>query len=664
VTVPDTAGTTRRFADPVGSAWRPRPSDLDRSRLLAFLRRAGEPDLEALHKRAIAEPEWFWRAVVDDLGIEFSEPFTRVLDTSAGREFPSWYVGGKLNLAETCVDRWADGAAGEKVAVVWENETGQSASLTYAELASDVDALARYLRSTGVGPGDRVALFMPPIPEVAIALFACAKVGAILVPSFSGYGPAALATRTRACDARVLITADGFVRKGRTIAMKEIVDEALLEVPTVEQVIVVPHTGAEPAMGDRRDCLWADALAAGRASDETGEAAPLDPNHPILITYSSGTTGLPKGIVHSHGGLLTRVGVDVGYAFDVQDDDTVLWISDPGWILGPITLVGATMFHATLVLYEGAPDQPDAGRLWDLAERHRATLVGASATAVRGMMAAGDEPVTGRDLSNVRAFASTGEPWNRASWDWLFETVGGGTRPILNYSGGTEVGGGIITCYTVLPQRPCTFSGPVIGTDADVVDADGKPVRGAHGELVIRNLVPGMTHGFWRDEERYLDTYWSQIPGVWVHGDLASLDDDGYWSIAGRSDDTMKVSGKRVGPGEVESAVSGHPSVAEVATVGIPHELKGDAIVCFVVLRDGHEGSSELAEDIRRLVGERLGRTLIPDEVWFVTALPKTRTGKVVRRAIRARHLSVPQGDLSSLEDAAALEAVPVRETT
>ena len=662
MSVADTAAGARRFADSEGAVWRPRQSDLDRSRLLAFLRGAGATDLEALHKRAVQDPEWFWRAVVDDLGIQFEQPFARVLDTSAGHEFPSWYAGGRMNLATTCVDRWAHSAAGEKVAVVWEDETGRTASLTYAELAGEVDALARYLRSIGVGPGDCVALFMPPILEVAIVLFACAKVGAILVPSFSGYGPEALATRTRACDARILFTADGFVRKGRTIAMKGVVDEALRETPTVERVVVVPHTGAEPAMQNGRDSLWADALAAGRASSETGEATSLDPNHPILITYSSGTTGLPKGIVHSHGGFITRVGVDVGYAFDVQADDTILWISDPGWVLGPITLVGATMFHSTVVLYEGAPDQPDAGRLWALAERHRATLVGASATAVRGMMAAGDEHVIGRDLSHVRAFASTGEPWNRASWEWLFETVGGGTRPILNYSGGTEVGGGILTCYTVLPQRPCTFSGPVVGTDADVADGDGNPVRGALGELVIRNLVPGMTHSFWRDDQRYLDTYWAQIPGVWVHGDLASLDDDGYWSIAGRSDDTMKVSGKRVGPAEVESAMSGHPSVAEVATVGIPHPLKGDAIVCFVVLRAGFDGTRELAEDIRRLVGERLGRTLIPDELWFVDVLPKTRTGKVVRRAIRARHLGRPQGDLSSLEDVGALDAIPVRE--
>jgi acetyl-CoA synthetase len=661
MTVSQDSRRVRRFADTARTVWSPRRSDLDRSRLLALVRRSGCDDLDALHLRAIDDPEWFWREVVDDLGIRFDEPFEQVLDTSAGREFPSWYHGGRLNLATTCVDQWANGPAGQKVAVVWEDEAGRSASLTYAALASSVDALARYLRSQGIKPGDRVALFMPPILEVAVVLFACAKVGAIVVPSFSGYGPVPLATRTAASGARILITADGFIRKGKTIAMKSVADDALRDAPAVERVIVAGHTGIGTAMQAGRDVLWTDALTAGRASSESAETIPLDPNHPVLVTYSSGTTGLPKGIVHSHGGFITRVGFDLGYAFDIQADDTLLWISDPGWILGPITLVGATMFHATVVLYEGAPDRPDPGRLWDLAARHQATVVGASPTAVRGMMAAGNEHLKGRDVSGVRAFASTGEAWDRSSWNWLFETVGGGTRPILNYSGGTEVGGGIITCYTVLPQRPGAFSGPVVGTDADVVDANGESLRGALGELVIRNLVPGMTHGFWQDNERYLETYWSQYPGLWTHGDLATVDEAGYWTIAGRSDDTMKVSGKRVGPAEVESAITAHPSVAEVATIGIPDAMRGDSIACFVVLRPGSEASPTLADDIRRVVGEQLGRTLIPDEIWFVPALPKTRTGKIVRRAIRARHLGTSQDDLSSLEDPAALDAIPVR---
>jgi len=648
------------FADDPEPAWSPDPATIERSRLTRLIRRLGLTGIDDLHRRAVADPDWYWRTVVDDLGIDFARPFDAVVDTSAGREFPRWFPGGTFNVSANCLDRHATGPGGGKPAVVWEDEAGTTRSVSYTTLLDDVVSLARYLRSIGVETGDRVALYLPMIPEAAVAFLACARIGAVVVPAFSGYGPDALAARLNDSGATVLVTADGLRRKGAVIDLKAAADRAAGQAPSVTTVLVVRRGAETRRAADGRHVDWQEALAIGQESGADGGSAALDPNHPLLIAYTSGTTGRPKGIVLSQAGFAVKVGHDLGYCLDVQADDVIFWITDMGWLVGPLLIVGSLMFGATAVFYEGVPDHPDPGRIWSLIQRHRVTLQGISPTAVRALMAAGDEWLAGAKLDTLRAFATTGEPWNPEPWSWLFEQVGGGRVPILNYSGGTEVGGGILSCYPILPLRPCAFSGPVIGMDVDVLDDAGQAVRGPIGELVVRSIWPGMTHSFWEDRQRYLDTYWSRRPGVWWHGDLARVDAEGYWYISGRADDTIKVAGKRVGPAEVESAVVAHPAVAEAAAVGVPDETKGQVVVCFVVTTGGEPGAT-LEREIKAAVGDRLGKTLIPHDIVFVTGLPKTKNNKIVRRVIRARYLGLPQGDLSSLEDVASLRLIPER---
>jgi acetyl-CoA synthetase len=377
-----------------------------------------------------------------------------------------------------------------------------------------------------------------------------------------------------------------------------------------------------------------------------------------MLIYTSGTTGRPKGTVHVHGGFPIKGTMDMAYGFDVGERDVMFWLTDLGWMMGPWEIIGTLMLGATMVLYDGAIDYPGPDRLWEIAARHKVTVLGISPTAVRALMRFGDELPRRHDLSSLRLLGATGEPWNPEPWMWYFEQIGGRRCPIMNYTGGTEIAGGILGCTVLHPQKPMAFTAPVLGMDADVYDDTGRPVRGGVGELVLRKPWPGMTRGFWRDPERYLETYWSRWPDVWVHGDWAKIDEDGFWYILGRSDDTIKVAGKRVGPAEVESAVVAHPAVAEAAAIGIPDPLKGEVMVCFAVLRQGVEPSEGLRQEIRRQVVDLLGKTLEPKEVRFVNDLPKTRNAKIMRRVIRAAYLGTDPGDLSSLENPQAVEEI------
>jgi acetyl-CoA synthetase len=506
-----------------------------------------------------------------------------------------------------------------------------------------------------VGKGDRVALFMPPLPEAAVAVMGAAKIGAVVVPAFSGYGSESLATRLQACEATVLITADGTTRRGKPVAMKQIADGAAALSPSVRHLVVVPNSGEKPAMAAGRDHWWSDVAAPleGPAS----EPVALDPNDPLFIIYTSGTTGLPKGIVHSHVGYLLKSTIDFGYAFDLQPGDVLGWIADMGWMLGPLMIVGGLQCGSGLVMVEGLPDHPEPDRLWRIVERNRVTVQGIAPTAARGLRSR-DVAGQGIDLSSLRAFASTGEAWDEPSWHWLFETVGGSCLPILNYTGGTETGGGILSCYTMLPQSPASFCGPLPGMDVDVLDADAEATTEI-GELAMRNTWPGMTHSFWNDEARYLDTYWSRWPDIWVHGDLCSIDADGYWHVHGRSDDTMKIGGRRVGPAEIESALVAQPGVAEAAVIGVPDPMKGQNVVAFVVARPGM--APPQADVLVGAVTKMLGKAMAPSLVHVVEGLPKTKNGKIMRRAIRARYLGDKLGDLSAHDALTPLELIPLQ---
>ncbi|WP_440712453.1 AMP-binding protein [Gordonia sp. FQ] len=644
-------GIFGRLDDP---AWTPSDEVIGRSRLLAAMRTWNYDTLADVQRASVDEPERFWRAAVDDLNIEFDAPFERVLDDSDGKPFPKWFTGGRINLATLCSARHAAGESAAKTAVIYEGDSGRRRTLTYAELDVEVRRLAANLAARGVGRGDRVVLFLPIVPEAVISYLACAMIGAVSVPAFSGYGADAVATRLADSGAKVLITADGSTRRGKTVPMKATADEAVaLAEGVVDTVIVVRNVGDSVAMADGRDVLY-DELEQDPAPVPT---ASTESNEPVTIVYTSGTTGRPKGIVHSHGGFAVKAAVDFAYGFDIHEDDVVAWIADMGWLLGPLLITSVLQLGATLVLTEGVPTYPTPNRLWEVAERNQVTFQGIAPTAARALKAQGDDP--GADLSSIRTFASTGEAWDSPTWHWLFDTIGEGRRPIVNYSGGTEIGGGIAISYPFLPMEPASFNAPMLGVDLAVLNADGEPVIGEVGEVCVLNTSPGMTHSFWRDRERYLRTYWSRWDGIWVHGDLAGVDEHGTWRIHGRSDDTIKVSGRRVGPGEIEASMLVDRRIVEAAVIGVPDEQRGQRVVGFVVLADGAFGSGDADhDDIARTAEQNVGRAFAPT-VHVVASLPKTKNGKVMRRAIRARHLGEDPGDLSSLDPQTPIEAIP-----
>ncbi len=641
--------------------WRPSPELLAESRAAGLLRALDLSDLEALQARAVKDPGWFWAAAVDDLGLSWQRPPSRALDLSGGIEWARWWPGAAFNHAAASVDPWAETRPDEE-ALAWEGEDGAVRRLTRAELRDAVDHAAAMLARNGVGEETRVGIFLPMLPETVVAVLALGKLRAVFTPIFSGYAAHAVATRLAAFGATHLVTADAFLRRGRLVALKEVADAALADAPTVERVLVVRRMvgrrGSLPWNGER-DRWWDEELAA-EGLEPLRETPGTDPETPYMVIYTSGTTGEPKGTVHVHGGFPIKAAQDLAHTFDLRAGDALFWFTDLGWMMGPWAISGALLLGARLVLYEGAPDWPGPDRIWAVAQRHRVTHLGISPTLVRALLVHGEEPVRAYDLSSLRVLGSTGEPWNPDPWWWYFRVVGGSRLPVVNYSGGTEISGGILGCTLLRPIRPTSFNGPCIGMAADVIDPSGSPVRGSVGELVLRAPWPGMTRGFWGgDRERYLDTYWRRLPGTWVHGDWALIDGDGYWYLHGRSDDTLKVAGKRVGPAEVETAACGHPAVVEAAAIGVPDALKGEAVVVLVVLRPGvPAGDPDLAREIAERIVRDLGKPLRPAAVIAVPDLPRTRSGKIMRRVARAAFLGTDPGDLSALENAAAVEAI------
>jgi acetyl-CoA synthetase len=641
-------------------AWRPTPEQIAHSRLLAFMKKHGLSSLDDLMARSTTDLEWFWRAVIDDLGIEFYQPYSRVIDLSPGIARPSWCVGGRMNIVHNCLEKWIDTPTEHRPAIRWEGEEGATRTLSYGELLREVNRAADGLRALGVKPGDRVALFMPMCPELVAAFFAVIKIGGIVLPLFSGYGADAVTTRLQDAGVTVLITADGFWRRGQAVRMKEVADVAIEAAPSVEHVVVARRLGIDVSMRPR-DLRWSDLLA---NRDDTCTTERTGADDALMIIYTSGTTGQPKGAVHSHCGFPIKTAQDMVHCFDVHDGETMYWVSDMGWMMGPWEVFGMTLLGGTVVLYDGALDYPAPDRLWSIVERHGVNILGVSPTLIRALMKHGEDPVRAHDLSSLRILGSTGEPWNPEPWRWFFDVVGGGRLPIINYSGGTEVSGGLVSGNILTPLKPAAFAGPPPGIAADVVDDQGKPVRNQVGELVVHAPWIGMTRGFWNDSERYVQTYWSRFPGIWVHGDWAAIDEDGLWYILGRSDDTIKIAGKRLGPAEVESVLVDDPAVLEAAAIGVPDEMKGQALVCFVVLKPGSPPGAELVARLTTLVIDRLGKPLKPKAIEFVRDLPKTRNAKVMRRVIRSAYLGDDPGDLSSLENPQAVDEVRLARRT
>jgi acetyl-CoA synthetase len=634
--------------------WTPGPDRAADTRTSEFMRLHGISAYDHLYARSVADPDWFWDAVVDFLGIPFATPYEKVSNLDHGPEWATWFEGGELNLSTACVDRWATDAP-TATAVVAEREDGSSGSLTFAELADQVGRVAGGLRELGVTPGDAVAVFLPMSAEAVISLLAVSRIGAVFIPIFSGYAAEAVAARLQDPKPRVLVCADGFTRRGRPVAMKEIADTAIhLAGDDVSNMVVVDYSGrADTPRTDGRDVAWESLL----------DSDPVDPvavgsEHPVLIAYTSGTTGRPKGAVHVHGGFTVKIAQEGAFQTDIRPGDRLMWATDMGWIMGPWMVVAGLANGAGIVTYDGAPDHPGFDRIWEIVAKHRLTHLGLSPTLVRALQPHGADQAHRHDLSSLRAFGSTGEPWNPDPWWWLFGEVGNRQIPIVNLSGGTEIGACILSVNLLQGIKPTALGGPSLGMAADVFDAEGNPVRGRVGELVIRAPWPGMTRGFWREPDRYLATYWDRFPGVWVHGDWASIDEDGFWYLHGRSDDTLNIAGKRVGPAEIESAVVSMEEIVMAAAVGIPDPVKGESVAIFAVPAPGVDPDEELAAAVAESVTRVLGKAFRPSAVRLVADLPRTRSAKIMRRVVRSLALGQEAGDLSSLENPESLDGI------
>jgi acetyl-CoA synthetase len=643
--------------------WHPSPDLIAQSNLQQFIDKHQLGSYDELMRKSTSDIAWFWDTVLRDLGIEFYKPYSRVVDLSEGKPWAHWCVSGEMNIVHNLLDKYADTKIDQKPAIKSEIEDGTTRELTYKELRDQVDRMANSLRTLGLGKGDAIGVFMPMIPEIVIAMLAIIKIGGIFLPLFSGFGAAAIVSRLNDADAKALFTAAGTYRRGKFCPMKPVADDAAAQIPTLRHVLILNQGGEWliEAVGS--------AVPSGRLPDSLGTAnttadAPTErtsAEDPMMIIYTSGTTGKPKGAVHTHCGFPIKSAQDMWQGLDLHADETLFWMTDMGWMMGPWEVFGTLLLGATMMLYDGAPDFPGPDRVWSLVDRHKVTALGVSPTLIRALRSrsgGSDEIMHRHDLSSLRKFASTGEPWNPEPWMWLFQNVGRGNLPIINYSGGTEISGGIVMGNMLTPMKPCAFSGPLPGMAADVVDENGNSVRGQVGELVIRELWIGMTRGFWKDPQRYIETYWSRFPDVWVHGDWAAVDSDGLWYILGRSDDTIKIAGKRVGPAEVESVLVAHSQVSEAAAIGIPDSIKGEALVCFCVLKKAAKGDVTLAAELKENVARDLGKALAPREVIFVGDIPKTRNAKVMRRIVRAAYLGEKLGDTSALENPGSLDGI------
>jgi len=635
--------------------WQPSPDYLENARLTEFMKIHHIRDFDDLMQRSTQDVAWFTDAVLKFLDIQFYTPYSEVVDLSNGIAWPKWCVDGQMNIVHNCLDKYMGTPTEQQTAFIWEGEEGSSTAVTYGELYKQVNQAANALRGLGLGKGDAVGIYMPMSPEIVVALLAIIKIGGVFLPLFSGYGVGAVVTRLADADAKALFTADGFFRRGNPVPMKPVADQAAAQLPSLKHIIVVNRAGIEVDLQPGRDHWWHELIPAQAQAAETEITSAEDL---LMIIYTSGTTGRPKGAVHTHCGFPVKGAQDMAFGTDVRPGDMIYWMTDMGWMMGPWLVFGALALGASFFMFDGAPDFPGPNRLWEMVEKHKITTLGVSPTLIRALIAHGEAPFRKHNLSSLRYFASTGEPWNPDPWMWLFEKVGESKRPIINYSGGTEISGGIIMGNPIQALKPAAFSAACPGIAADVFDEDGNSVVNQVGELVIKTPWIGMTRGFWKDPKRYEESYWARWENIWVHGDWAARDTDGMWYILGRSDDTIKIAGKRLGPAEVESILVEHPSIIEAAAIGIPHDIKGSELVVFCILAPGAERSDRLQKELVEMVVKAMGKPLAPKEIFFVKDLPKTRNAKVMRRMVRSAYLRLDLGDTSSLVNPEAVDEI------
>nr|WP_322060068.1 AMP-binding protein [Paraburkholderia sp. J63] len=640
-----------------GHVWQPGERELQNAGIVKLMRALDVPSYEALLRVSIDEPERYWNTVMRECAIAWDEPPKGYADLSRGPQFPGWFPGGKLNWVNT-IYAWArNPATAQQKAVVAEREDGSVSELTYAELEQRVRDFAAGLAQRGLKQGDRIGLLMENGIEATISLLAIVHLGALVVPLFSGFGVDAIVARLSAAEARMVIASTGFSRRTKRVNVEGALRDAWHQLPLVEHVIWKRAEGeAAQGAGDARDLDWQETATVAQGHG----AAPVSatPDTPFMVIYTSGTTGKPKGVVHTHGSFPIKIAHDSLIHFDVHPGDVYCWPADMGWIAGTLVLGCALLRGATLVCYDGAPDYPDWSRMSRVVERHRVTHFGSAPTLIRGM-ASHEEAALAGDRATVRLLITAGEGIAPEHFNWFLERFGDGTAPVINYTGGTEASGALLASVPIRPIPPSGFNTVSPGVAADVVDPAGNSVTGEVGELAIRAPFVGMTQSFWRDDERYLETYWQTIPGIWVHGDLALRTPEGNYFMMGRSDDTLKVAGKRLGPAEVEEVVLELPDVAEAAAIGVADADKGQKLVVFVVPKPGSTSEIAVLEAaVSAHVDKRLGRPFRPGRVHVVEQLPKTRSSKIMRRVIRSVYCGLPPGDLSSLDNPAALDEV------
>jgi acetyl-CoA synthetase len=603
---------------------------------------------EAMYRYSIEQPEAFWAGIAREL--HWFKPWDQVLDWQP--PVAKWFVGGRINMSYNCLDRHVLAGLGDKPAILWEGEPGEVRTLTFSDLLDQVQRLANVLKSLGIGKGDRVAIYMGMTPELAIALLACARIGAIHSVIFGGFASHAIADRINDSACVAVLTQDGSYRRGSEIPLKAAVDEALTRCPSVKNVLVYQRTGSPVTMQPGRDHWWQDLVP---AADPLCPAEPLDAEDPLYILYTSGTTGKPKGLLHTNGGYAVHAYLTSKYVFDLHPNDIYWCTADIGWVTGHSYVVyGILQNGVTTFMYEGAPNHPAPDRFWQIIDRHHVTIFYTAPTAIRAFIKWGDKYPKAHSLASLRLLATVGEPINPEAWMWYYNVIGGGRCPIADTWWQTETGGHMITPIPgAIPTKPGSATRPFFGVVPEIVTKEGAPVPTGHGGLlVIRKPWPGMARTIYGDPERYEKTYWSEIPGAYVSGDGARVDADGYYWLMGRVDDVINVSGHRLGTAELESALVAHTRVAEAAVVGMPHEMKGQGIAAFVTLESGSQPSPELKEELRQWVAKEIGALARPDEIRFTDQLPKTRSGKIMRRLLRELAAGGEiQGDMTTLED-------------
>ncbi|MFC1987101.1 acetate--CoA ligase [Chloroflexota bacterium] len=609
-----------------------------------------------IHRRSLEDPEGFWAEEARKL--DWYKTWDKVLDYKP--PYARWFVGGKLNASFQCVDRHVRTWRKSKVAIYWEGETGETRVLSYSTLYRDVNRFASVLKKLGVGKGDKVALYLPMLPELPTLMLACARVGAVHTVIFSGFSAQAIADRVNDIQAKVIVTADGGYRRGKIIPLKEITDEAAKLCPSVEKVVVIKRTGEKVPWNNKRD-VWLSSLLEDAESFVTPE--PMESTHPLYVLYTSGTTGKPKGIVHGTGGYLVFNHSAYKWVFDIKEESVFWCTADVGWVTGHSSIVYAPLAHgAAIVLYEGAPDYPTIDRWWDIIEKYGVTIFYTSPTAIRMFMRSGEEGLEKHDLSSLELLGSVGEPINPEAWQWYYKHIGKEQCQIVDTWWQTETGGIMISPtpgIEPMPLKPGSATLPLPGIDARVVDSDGKEVpAGQTGYIIISKPWPGMLLEVYGDPKRYEETYWKRFPGSYYAGDFAMRDEDGYFWLLGRADEVLKIAGHRIGTAELEDAIVAHQSVAEAAVISKPDEIKGEAIVLFVTLKQDISPSEQLKKEIAKHLRQAIGPIATPDEIYFVESMPKTRSGKIMRRVLKAVASGQSLGDLTTLDDEASIEEV------